>query len=106
MNSDIASPIINKCNDCGAVYDDCCPYCEMVNDAIKRISYRNTKAKMLFDNLTADRQVACPSCGYKTTRPYPNCGCPPHQNSPGTRHINKWHHDCKYAREVNNATSN
>jgi hypothetical protein len=51
-----------------------------------------------FDNLDSDGRFACPDCGCRGTKPYPNCGCPSRIGGYGTRHINKYHHNCEEAK--------
>lgn len=50
-----------------------------------------------FDNLNSDGKVKCPDCGLSYTIPYPGCGCPMRYGGYGSRHINKYHHDCEDA---------
>ena len=53
-----------------------------------------------FDNLDSDRKYFCPKCGLRGyTQPYPNCGCPISKSGYGTRHINKYHHNCEDAKK-------
>lgn len=50
-----------------------------------------------FNLLPSNHTVACPDCGLKLTKPYPNCGCPISPTGYGTQHINLYHHDCEEA---------
>jgi hypothetical protein len=49
-----------------------------------------------FNNLNSFGEGdVCPICRTRATKPYPNCGCPHNESGYGTRHIMKYHHECK-----------
>ena len=58
-----------------------------------------------FDNLSSDGKYPCPVCGSTKTEPYPGCGCPRSETGYGTRHINKYHHDCRYVERYDKAVA-
>lgn len=53
------------------------------------------KVREVFDQERSNGSLPCPWCGSKRTTPCGGCWCPPSETGYGTKHINKYHHECE-----------